>query len=765
MAQQQSNVYGLAEQSVQRLKRALTLIEGGAGGRTPMLETSAPNQVKVVGSTTDLQPGSFVEYQANWYTATATTTEPTFSSDDSKSTVHAFDLFKWGWDKRWKGLAIRPVPSRQYYLYQPPAARWGVVVAKTTSSGAGVCDLVTVHPATGPRGTGDSGTTFTVQLPMRSGKSPSVTAGDVLAYMPSLSGHYVAVSDYTETGSGQASWGKVTAVTTGSASTNPDYAAVNPCSNAVGDATATDTTYTVILPRRSGVAPSYTTGDVLAYMPTADGGYTVVSDYSLGQGAVLWGKVISPGVTTGSATTNVDYCTINPSTNAVGDGLDTATTRTVILPRRDGRDPSLSAGDVIGYMPTADGRYTIVSDYCDLAAAGVDPLNVAIGHIAMTTGTYHTANGTTHLQFGTFTGSTDLAGFGLETTGTVTLKATTSLRLHLLFTYRGDVTRNGIRQTLPPWWVTILQKNSSDVVETNRAWHGNSTDVVTNYFGNQSGWGVYVNLSSGDTLRVRSEVGGLNTGSSCAVSAGTLTFMRAMEPDSEPLSWGKVVAVTTGNPSTDPDQVTINPCANASGNSPDTGTTYTIILPRRFGIDPFLTTGDVIAYDRSADGAKVCVSDYSHHAKAYASMASGIVSLTTTSTDTLFPFEDVETQTTWIDASTVNQYLQAHSSGTFLVQARVSVGHAAESGEGTTAGPSVGFRLKRYDPGGASWSDLESGIGVQAPVIGGDSIPQHGSLQAICTLGTSESGRVGLAYGTTSTLLVAGAHLVMTKLR
>lgn len=187
--------YGLNAAQVDRVRRALAAIELGRPDIPRMRNNFAqPNQLKLAYPTTDVQPGTFKETTFSWYSATDSTLEPT---DNLSTQTTCFDWFRWGFDKRGRALAFRPIPSRQYYLYQPPAARWGKVVAVTTAANSTSCDVATVNPSTNSRGTGaDTATTFTVQLPMRSGIAPSLTTGDVIAYMPTLFGQLVAVSDY-----------------------------------------------------------------------------------------------------------------------------------------------------------------------------------------------------------------------------------------------------------------------------------------------------------------------------------------------------------------------------------------------------------------------------------------------------------------------------------------------------------------------------------------------------------------------------------------
>lgn len=440
MPTQQPKGIALGPESFDRVARVVRTVEQAPEA---LLRTRpdrpAANQWKLVFPSTDVQPGSFTEATGTVYRATATTTEPSAHG----TSVALYDWFQWGADKRGPALAFRPVPSKQTYLYQPPAARWGRVSATGTSS----CQI---NPTTVAGGAADTETTFTIALPTRDGKTVALTTGDVIAYVPTLHGQLVAVSDYSE-----------------------------------------------------------------------------------GGGVAYWGTVTSDGVTTGADSTSPDTVNINPTTNAVGDNTDTGTTYTIILPPRDGVDHKLTGSDVIAWMNSADGNRVIVSDYSDIGSGGGGSGTVSrAGQYTMYENHVFSTTPSTNnpLDLGTFSGSTSLDGLGLETTGTYTLKCTTPTKL--IVNWSAAVMVTNFLNATPSTRMTVftrLIKNST--VQNHTLQQADYHTTGLRWTVNQS-MTLYMDLTSGDTFYVEGACREIPQGSTASLRSGVFTFLKVQEPES-----------------------------------------------------------------------------------------------------------------------------------------------------------------------------------------------------------------------------------------
>lgn len=482
----------LTREGFERVSRVVRTVEDGGLGKIRTGPSRVqPALAKLAYPTTDLQPaGAFPETTITVQAATAAGSTPTQwrGGASSASSLTIRDWFQWGLNKRAKMLAFRPVPSKHWYGFQPPAAQWGVVSAVSSAS----CQ---VNPTTSPAGSGDTATTFTVQLPARSGIGSQLSTGDVIAYMPTHWGQLVCVSDYSSGGGGAGGGGTISKAghyrmydgqvlcTSVSTRVEFDLGTWTGSTNQSGMGLVTTGTYTIecttpgdylidwsaafvnhnstmtalstarfqvqtFLNKNSTIVQdsvrfaidckqtdnvavgscayslflSLTSGDKL-YMEGNITNQPAGSTTVLTKGTwtfarveepdpvVLWGKV-SASVTTGAASTDPDTVAINPTTNAVGDGTDTATTYTVILPRRDGVEPKLSTDDVVSYLVTDEGDRVISSDY----SLGTVPRYGKVTSGGVTTGAASTDPDTVDIN-----PTTNAAGDGTDTDTTYTI--------------------------------------------------------------------------------------------------------------------------------------------------------------------------------------------------------------------------------------------------------------------------------------------------------------------------------------------------------
>jgi hypothetical protein len=364
-------VFGLDASGAERIRRVLQTVENQVIDPVrsgPDLQWQP--EMRLVVTTTAVQPNNTTPLSVTRWTDTATTVLPTATT----LSFTAFDWNGWGFEKNYKATAFRPLPAYKWYCAQPPAARYGVVSAAITTRGSSsVCDTVKVNPSTDCAGLGrDTETTFTINLPNRTGIASTLTTGDVVLYMPQLGGDLVLVSPYSASGSADIKWGKVTTVgvTTGAGSTDCDHVAINPSTDCSGAGTDTGTTISVILPRRAGIGPHLTAGDVISYVQSVDSKQTIVSDYSEPSSGVKmrWAKVNSTSIDADPADAyQCHHVNAWPSTDCDGSNLDTDTTITIYLPDILRADSILTTGDIVGYQDDVNGENVIATDFASPA--------------------------------------------------------------------------------------------------------------------------------------------------------------------------------------------------------------------------------------------------------------------------------------------------------------------------------------------------------------------------------------------------------------
>lgn len=398
--------------------------------------------------------------------------------------------------------------------------------------------------------------------------------------------------------------------------------------------------------------------------------------------AASWGYVSAVGT---------NSCEVNPST-AFGISGDAATTFTVTLPTRSGIGVQLSVGDVIAYMPTHWGGYVAVSDYSSQGAGGGGGGGgggiAKAGHFEMYPGfSFATTPTTTNpLDLGSWTGSTNLEGMGLSTTGTYTIQCTTPTKLLANFnaTYRIiNASAKGPLNTEATLYGNFYLNGAVQLPAARIVQVAQSTDALGNQWCGVISWEMFLDLSSGDTLYQIGGVVNAPAGSSANITYGTWSFIKIEEPDESKVQWAYVTTAPTTAGGCD--SVQARPCTDCEGNGIDNFTTYTIKLPRRMGAAPRLTKGDVIAWENTVDADKVCVSDYSDraHIGAY-SRTGGVDLLTADSSGVEINFHGGSyfgtVGTSNLGFTSTGDRLQCERQGTFLVTYDITV-------ERKTAGP------------------------------------------------------------------------------
>lgn len=183
----------LSQSAVERLDRALRLIEQGGGpyggnysgdnyGSSPTLFATV--------AATGISPGSTLQHDFTRYQSTQAGGLPSKGSP----TIKAVDWWGWGIIKDAKSWIFRPIPNFEWLVYQPPAARYGEIQSYTTGANFGTA---VVHPADDLGGTVDGDSTFAVKVPNRTGVDSTLQVNDFISFIPDLYGGHTIVSDYS----------------------------------------------------------------------------------------------------------------------------------------------------------------------------------------------------------------------------------------------------------------------------------------------------------------------------------------------------------------------------------------------------------------------------------------------------------------------------------------------------------------------------------------------------------------------------------------